>query len=77
VVAGSPALERVVGGRPTAALEELIRATGLPVFVVCAEGEPVPSGPWPAVRLTREPAGWVAGDKRLVLEDGWIRGAEG
>lgn len=72
VVTGVGALERVVGGRPAAAVEELLKASSLPVFVVVGEGEAAPAGPWPTVPVTVDADRWRAEDTPLRLHDGLL-----
>ncbi len=72
VVAGPAALEPVVGGRSTAALEELLGASGVPVFVVLEADAAPPAGPWPVVRVNRDADGWTANGARLRVAGGLL-----
>lgn len=76
VVEGASAMEPVPGGRPSAALEELIRASTLPVFVVVGRGEEAPAGRWPVVRAARvDDATWSAEGVPLVRRAGLLERA--
>lgn len=77
VLAGVGALEPVVGGRPAAALEELLAGSGLAAFVVVGEGEAAPTGPWPVVNVTRDRDTWIADGVRLGVVDGTLARVDG
>lgn len=73
VVEGTEAMEPVAGGLSTAALDELLAGSALPVIVVIAAGDPLPRTARPRVTLTATPAGWRSdGGIALTTVDGWI-----
>lgn len=49
IIVHASALERPADGRPTATLEELLRSSSYPVFVVLEAGAARPDGPWRVV----------------------------
>lgn len=79
VVQGTGAMERVAGGRLTAAVEELLGGSGLPVFVVLGEDEAPPKGKWPVVRVNPAAGGaegaWEAEGVALTVRDGFLERA--
>jgi hypothetical protein len=71
VIEGAGALEAVPAGNPTAALEEALGASPASLFVVVAEGDPLPRGPWPVVRLVPAEDGWVADTGARFVRRAW------